>query len=59
MLVMMRLVAPGDVKPTAETWQLVAAAVRRMRAGTRCLPSMTPRGTASRELWTRIKRGMR
>jgi glutamate-ammonia-ligase adenylyltransferase len=24
MLVMMRLVAPGDVKPTAETWQLVA-----------------------------------
>jgi glutamate-ammonia-ligase adenylyltransferase len=26
MLVMMRLVAPGDVKPTAETWQLVAEA---------------------------------
>ncbi len=26
MLVMMRLVAPGDVKPTAETWQLVAQA---------------------------------
>ncbi len=26
MLVMMRLVAPGDVKPTAETWQLVADA---------------------------------
>jgi [glutamine synthetase] adenylyltransferase / [glutamine synthetase]-adenylyl-L-tyrosine phosphorylase len=25
-LVMMRLVAPGDVKPTAETWQLVAEA---------------------------------
>jgi len=24
MLVMMRLVAPGDIKPTAETWQLVA-----------------------------------
>jgi glutamate-ammonia-ligase adenylyltransferase len=24
MLVMMRLVAPGDVKPTGETWQLVA-----------------------------------
>lgn len=24
MLVMMRLVAPGDVKPTADTWQLVA-----------------------------------
>jgi glutamate-ammonia-ligase adenylyltransferase len=24
MLVMMRLVAPGDVKPTPETWQLVA-----------------------------------
>ena len=24
MLVMMRLVAPGDVKPTAETWQFVA-----------------------------------
>ena len=26
MLVMMRLVAPGDVKPTGETWQLVADA---------------------------------
>jgi glutamate-ammonia-ligase adenylyltransferase len=26
MLVMMRLVAPGDVKPTTETWQLVAEA---------------------------------
>ena len=26
MLVMMRLVAPGDVKPAAETWQLVAEA---------------------------------
>ena len=26
MLVMMRLVAPGDVKPTPETWQLVAEA---------------------------------
>jgi glutamate-ammonia-ligase adenylyltransferase len=24
MLVMMRLVAPGNVKPTAETWELVA-----------------------------------
>jgi glutamate-ammonia-ligase adenylyltransferase len=24
MLVMMRLVAPGDVKPTPDTWQLVA-----------------------------------
>ena len=26
MLVMMRLVAPGDVKPTPDTWQLVAEA---------------------------------
>jgi glutamate-ammonia-ligase adenylyltransferase len=26
MLVMMRLIAPGDVKPTADTWQLVAEA---------------------------------
>jgi glutamate-ammonia-ligase adenylyltransferase len=26
MLVMMRLIAPGDVKPTAETWQLLAEA---------------------------------
>jgi [glutamine synthetase] adenylyltransferase / [glutamine synthetase]-adenylyl-L-tyrosine phosphorylase len=26
MLVMMRLVAPGEIKPTAETWQLVAEA---------------------------------
>jgi glutamate-ammonia-ligase adenylyltransferase len=26
MLVMMRLVAPGDIKPTADTWQMVAEA---------------------------------
>jgi glutamate-ammonia-ligase adenylyltransferase len=26
MLVMMRLVAPGDIKPTPDTWQLVAEA---------------------------------
>jgi [glutamine synthetase] adenylyltransferase / [glutamine synthetase]-adenylyl-L-tyrosine phosphorylase len=26
MLVMMRLVAPGEIKPTPETWQLVAEA---------------------------------
>jgi len=26
MLVMMRLVAPGDIKPTSDTWQLVAEA---------------------------------
>jgi glutamate-ammonia-ligase adenylyltransferase len=26
MLVMMRLVAPGNVKPTPETWELVAQA---------------------------------
>ncbi len=26
MLVMMRLVAPRDIKPTPETWQLVAEA---------------------------------
>jgi [glutamine synthetase] adenylyltransferase / [glutamine synthetase]-adenylyl-L-tyrosine phosphorylase len=26
MLVMMRLVAPGDIKPTTETWQVVAEA---------------------------------
>jgi glutamate-ammonia-ligase adenylyltransferase len=26
MLVMMRLVAPGNVKPTPETWELVASA---------------------------------
>jgi len=26
MLVMMRLVAPGDIKPTPESWQLVAEA---------------------------------
>ena len=33
MLVMMRLVAPGDVKPTPETWQLVARSVRRGELG--------------------------
>jgi glutamate-ammonia-ligase adenylyltransferase len=26
MLVMSRLIAPGDVQPTADTWQLVAEA---------------------------------
>jgi glutamate-ammonia-ligase adenylyltransferase len=54
MLVMMRLVAPGDVKPTAETWQLVAEA-----CGAASWDSLLAEHEAARQcitaLWARIK----
>jgi glutamate-ammonia-ligase adenylyltransferase len=55
MLVMMRLVAPGDVKPTAETWQLVAEA-----CGAASWDELLAEHDAARqsisELWTSIKK---
>ena len=56
MLVMMRLVAPGDVKPTPETWQLVAEA-----CGATSWDELLAEHDAARhsiaQLWTRIKEG--
>lgn len=55
MLVMMRLVAPGDVKPTAETWQLVAEA-----CGAENWDALLAEHDAARQsiaaLWDSIKR---
>jgi glutamate-ammonia-ligase adenylyltransferase len=55
MLVMMRLVAPADVKPTAETWQLVAEA-----CGAASWDALLAEHDAARqsiaELWIRIKK---
>jgi glutamate-ammonia-ligase adenylyltransferase len=57
MLVMMRLVAPGDVKPTAETWQLVAEA-----CGAENWDALLAEHDAARqsiaELWNGIKQGI-
>ena len=54
MLVMMRLVAPGDVKPTSETWQLVAEA-----CGAASWDALLAEHDAARQsiagLWNRIK----
>jgi glutamate-ammonia-ligase adenylyltransferase len=56
MLVMMRLVAPSDVKPTPKTWQLVAEA-----CGAASWDELLAEHDAARhsvaELWTRIKEG--
>ena len=56
MLVMMRLVAPGDVKPTAETWQLVAEA-----CGAASWDELLAEHDAARqsiaELWDSIRQG--
>ena len=56
MLVMMRLVAPGDVKPTPDTWQLVAEA-----CGAATWDELLAEHDAARqriaELWTGIKEG--
>jgi glutamate-ammonia-ligase adenylyltransferase len=56
MLVMMRLVAPGDVKPTAETWQLVAEA-----CGAASWDELLAEHDAARQsiarLWDSIKQG--
>jgi glutamate-ammonia-ligase adenylyltransferase len=58
MLVMMRLVAPDDVKPTADTWQLVAAA-----CGASSWDELLAEHDAARQsiqqLWTSIKEGGR
>jgi glutamate-ammonia-ligase adenylyltransferase len=55
MLVMMRLVAPGDVKPTRDTWQLVAEA-----CGAASWDELLAEHDAARqsisELWNSIKR---
>jgi len=55
MLVMMRLVAPGEVKPTAETWDLVAEA-----CGAASWDELLVEHDAARqsiaELWNGIKR---
>jgi glutamate-ammonia-ligase adenylyltransferase len=55
-LVLMRLVAPGDVKPTADTWQLVADA-----CGAASWDELLAEHDAARQsvtdLWTRIKQG--
>ncbi len=56
MLVMMRLVAPSDVKPTPKTWQLVAEA-----CGAASWDELLAEHDAARhsvsELWNRIKEG--
>jgi glutamate-ammonia-ligase adenylyltransferase len=58
MLVMMRLVAPADVKPTPETWHLVAAA-----CGAASWDELLAEHDAARhsisELWNSIKEGSR
>ena len=55
MLVMMRLVAPGEVKPTAETWELVAEA-----CGAASWKELLVEHDAARQsiadLWNSIKR---
>ena len=52
---MMRLIAPGDVKPTSETWQLGAEA-----CGAASWDALLAEHDAARqsiaELWNRIKR---
>jgi glutamate-ammonia-ligase adenylyltransferase len=56
MLVMMRLVAPGDVKPTPDTWQLVAEA-----CGAANWDELLAEQNAARQsiaaLWNSIKEG--
>ena len=56
MLVMMRLVAPGDVKPTPDTWHLVAEA-----CGAATWDDLLAEHDSARqsilELWTGIKEG--
>ncbi|HEX5238809.1 MAG TPA: bifunctional [glutamine synthetase] adenylyltransferase/[glutamine synthetase]-adenylyl-L-tyrosine phosphorylase [Sphingomicrobium sp.] len=58
MLVMMRLVAPADVKPTPETWQLVAEA-----CGAANWDELLAEHDLARQriasLWNRIKEGSR
>jgi glutamate-ammonia-ligase adenylyltransferase len=55
MLVMMRLVAPGDVKPTAGTWHLVATACGAA-SWDELLAQHEAARQSIRELWDGIKR---
>jgi glutamate-ammonia-ligase adenylyltransferase len=55
MLVMMRLVAPADVKPTTETWQLVAEACGAANWDELLAEHDAARQSIS-ELWNSIKR---
>jgi glutamate-ammonia-ligase adenylyltransferase len=57
MLVMMRLVAPGEVKPTADTWQLVAEACGAANWEALLAEHDAARHSVS-ELWNSIKRGV-
>jgi [glutamine synthetase] adenylyltransferase / [glutamine synthetase]-adenylyl-L-tyrosine phosphorylase len=56
MLVMMRLVAPGDIKPTPDSWQLVAEA-----CGAASWDELLAEHDAARQsiaaLWNRIRQG--
>jgi glutamate-ammonia-ligase adenylyltransferase len=56
MLVMMRLVAPADVKPTAETWQLVAEACGALSWNELLAEHDLARHSIA-QLWNRIKEG--
>ena len=56
MLVMMRLVAPGDVKPTPDTWQLVAQACGAVNWDELLAEHDAARQRIA-ELWNRIKEG--
>lgn len=56
MLVMMRLVAPADVKPTSETWQLVAKACGAA-SWDELLAEHDKARQSIAELWNRIKEG--
>jgi glutamate-ammonia-ligase adenylyltransferase len=58
MLVMMRLVAPADVKPTPETWQLVAAACGAANWNELLAEHDAARQSIAR-LWTSIREGSR
>src|SRR5262249_46473940 len=54
MLVMMRLIAPGDVKPNADTWQLVAEACHAASWDELLAEHDAARQSVA-DLWKRIK----
>jgi glutamate-ammonia-ligase adenylyltransferase len=56
MLVMMRLVAPSDIKPTSETWQLVAEACGAA-SWTELLAAHDAARQSIRALWDRVREG--
>ena len=58
MLVMMRLVAPADIKPTPDTWHLVAQACGAS-SWDELLAEHDAARQSIRELWTRIKEDKR